>query len=278
MIISDTSALVLNWTLKDIWKSEGARAYFTGLDLRAADPLFKKFGDEENFIQTHLLSNRKFFVRKCAVEFAEECKAKHITAQVIILAAGIDPLSVEIASLYPNSIIFDVDKYQMKEKRNCLHEYDNIRFIECDITDIEFLKLRLVLKGWNRNRPTMLIMEGIMYYLTEDDIKKVLTSLSQYVSLFVCDIGLQPEFVNKKYRAHGVETRKKIMETVGLDFMNCFEPHQFIQIVKQSGFDSVQMVMVGDIQEERTGKRIPFDSEEPSAWVTMIKADNYHSI
>jgi hypothetical protein len=28
MIVSDTSALVLNWTSKDIWKSKNARNYF----------------------------------------------------------------------------------------------------------------------------------------------------------------------------------------------------------------------------------------------------------
>ena len=277
MLISDTSALVLNWTLKDIWKSENARAYFTGLNLSAADPLFKKFGDEENFIQTHLMSNRKFFVRKCAVEFAQKCEAENETPQIIILAAGIDPLSVEIASLYPNSVVFDVDKYQMTEKQNHLgEECPNIKFIECDITDTQLLKQKLISKGWNYSVPCMLIMEGIMYYLVEDNIKKVLSSFSPHVSTFVCDIGLTPELVSEKYREHGMETRKKIMETVGLDFINCYEPDHFIQLLKKSGFSSVEIVTLGEIQKQRTGQRIPFDGDGSSAWVVMITAENLH--
>src|SRR6478609_5861684 len=103
MIISDTSALVLNWTSKDVWQSKNARDFFNNLDLSAADILYKKFDRHLDFVQSQSLTNRKFFIRKCAVEFLEQCKTENKTGQVIILAAGIDPLSVEIASLYPHS-------------------------------------------------------------------------------------------------------------------------------------------------------------------------------
>ena len=72
MIIADTSALVLNWTSKEIWKSKNARDYFDGLDLSAADTLYKMFDKKLGFIQCHLLSNRKFFVRKCVIQFLEQ--------------------------------------------------------------------------------------------------------------------------------------------------------------------------------------------------------------
>jgi len=116
MIISDTSALVLNWSAPDIWKSQNARDYFNRLNLSAADNLLKLFDEKENFMHTQAVSNRKFFVRKCAVEFLEKNK----DGQVVILAAGIAPLSVDLASLFPESTIFDIDKYLMRDKENFL--------------------------------------------------------------------------------------------------------------------------------------------------------------
>lgn len=210
MIISDTSALVLNWTSKNVWKSKNAQDYLSGLDLSAADILHKKFDEEENYLQTQLLSNRKFFVRKYAVEFLEKCKKENIHAQVIILAAGIDPLSVEIASLYPESKVFDVDKYSMSKKEKYLDNVcANIRFIECDITNIEMLKKILTEKGWNENEKCILIMEGITYYLYENDLRNILSFFAGRVSGLVCDFGIKAACVNKKDRFFGEVFVKK---------------------------------------------------------------------
>ncbi len=272
MNISDTSALVLNWTSKDVLHSKAAQNYFDSLDLSGADSLFKKFDKKENFLQTQLLTNRKFFVRKCTVQFLEKCKNENVSGQVIILAAGIDPLSVEVASLYPHCIIFDVDKYVMSEKENYLNNTcPNIQFIECDITNIELLREALAKKGWNTTLPSLLVMEGITYYLHENDLRNVLTFFAGAVSGFVCDFGLNPEFVNEQNRAHGIETRRKIIESVGLEFMNCYDPDYYMNIVKQCGFKNLERVTMKHIQAERTGESTPFNCNEP-AWVALVKS------
>ena len=271
MIIADTSALVLNWTSKDIWKSKNARDYFDGLDLSAADTLYKMIDEKLGVIQCHLLSNRKFFVRKCAIEFLEQCKVQHLNGQVIILAAGIDPLSVEVASLYPDSVVFDVDKYSMQEKEKYLnHTCANIKFIECDITNIKLLEAALVEKGWDKKQPAILIMEGITYYLTENDLRNILIFFAKNISNLVCDFGLKPECVDEPNRMHGVELRDKIKKSVGLEFMNCYEPGYYMNLIKQCGFKNAVRFTMADIQTERTGDISPFEGHEP-AWVSLVK-------
>jgi O-methyltransferase involved in polyketide biosynthesis len=271
MIIADTSALVLNWTSKETWKSKNARDYFDGLDLSAADTLYKMFDKELDLIQCHLLSNRKFFVRKCVIEFLEQFKIQQVNAQVIILAAGIDPLSIEVASLYPDSVVFDVDKYSMKEKEKYLnHVCANIKFIECDITNIELLEASLVEKGWDKNQPGILIMEGITYYLTENELRNILTFFAKNISNLVCDFGLKPECVDEPNRKHGIEIKDKIKKSVGLEFMNCYEPDYYMNLVKQCGFKNPVRFTTGDIQIERTGDITPFEGIEP-AWVALVK-------
>lgn len=62
MIISDTSALVLNWTSKDVLKSRNARDYFARLDLSGADKLYKLFDEKLNHVQNQLQTNRKLII------------------------------------------------------------------------------------------------------------------------------------------------------------------------------------------------------------------------
>lgn len=272
MIISDTSALVLNWTSKDIWKSKNTREYLAGLDLSAADRLLQMFDSQENFMHTQSVSNRKFFVRKCAVEFLEQCRIGHVTGQVIILAAGIAPLSVEIASLHHDSIVFDVDKYLMNDKKRYLDNVcTNINFIECDVSNIELLEEKLVEKGWNKKQPGLVIMEGIIYYLSENDLRNVLSFFAGNNFSLACDFALKPECVNKKNRIYGVEVFRKIQESIGLEFVNFYEPGYYMSLVKECGFENPVRFTMGDIQTERTGETTPFDYDEPG-WIAVVKA------
>jgi len=271
MIIADTSALVLNWTSKDTWKTDNARNYFDALDLSAAAVLYERFDKEMHLIQFQMLSNRKFFVRKAAVEFLEQCNAERANGQVIILAAGIDPLSIELASLFSNSTIYDVDKYSLTEKEKYLNQAcPNIKFVQCDITNIELLAMALVEKGWNSQQPSILIMEGITYYLTENELRQVLAFFSKHLSNLVCDFGLQPESVDPAKRLTGIEIVHKIKESVKLDFMNCYEPGYFTDLVQQCGFEKPVRYSMAAIQAERTGEISPFEGEEP-AWVSLVK-------
>jgi O-methyltransferase involved in polyketide biosynthesis len=267
MLISATSALVLNWTSKDIWKSKNAREYFESLDLNEGESLLIKFSDQEKYMHTQSVTNRKYFVRKHIVEFLKENKK----GQVIILAAGIAPLSVEIASLFPESIVFDIDKYSMPDKEKHLNNTcPNIKFIEADITDIEFLKRAMIKNGWNPDKPSILVMEGITYYLLENDLKNILSFFAGNQARLVADFGLKPECVNEKNRIFGVAVFSKIKESVGLDFVNFYEPAYFIKLVKECGFENPKRFIMNDIQLERTGQKDPFNFEE-SGWISLVK-------
>lgn len=268
MIISDTSALVLNWTSPEIWKSSNAQNYFSKLDLSAGDELLKKFDIIENFMHTQAVTNRKFFVRKNAVEFL----GKNPQGQVIILGAGIAPLSVELTSLYPESIIFDVDKYQMKLKKQCLNgSCPNINFIECDVTNIEKLHKYLNEYGWNRNQPMILIMEGIIYYLPEEELRNILKFFAESNSLFVCDFGINLEMVHENNRKYGTEVFQKIIDEIRLDSVSFYEPDYFLKMVRDCGFKLPRRFTMRDIQIERTENPGPFDFEEPG-WISCVAA------
>lgn len=266
MIISDTSALVLNWTSPDIWKSQNAIDYFNRLDLSSGDTLLSLFDVTEHYMHFQAVSNRKYFVRKCAVEFLEKNK----DGQVVILAAGIAPLSVELASLYPESIVFDIDKYLMKDKEKFLNGVcPNIKFIECDITNIDVLHESLVQNEWNNVRPTILIMEGIIYYLQQIDLINILKFFAPGNSAFACDFGVTPELIDERNRIFGTEVFRKIKDSVGLNIVNFYDPDYFLKLLSANGYKLPIRYTMKDIQIERTGKPEPFDFENPE-WITCV--------
>jgi len=173
--------------------------------------------------------------------------------------------------LFPDSLVFDVDKFSLKEKESQLTQAcPNIKFVQCDITQIELLEAALVDKGWNNNQPAFLVLEGITYYLTENDLKNVLTFFAKHLSRMACDFGLLPASVHEASRMIGIEIVHKIKESVNLPFMNCYDPGCFMNLVSKSGFKDAERYSMALVQTERTGGPMPFHGDEP-AWVGLVK-------
>jgi len=155
MKISATSTLVLNWTDSNLWQSRETVNYNQQLDLSEGEPLFKLFSEEETFMHTQAVSGRKYFMKKRVLGFLEELRNQGESGQVIILAAGLAPLSVEIASLFPTCRVFDVDKFLMDEKKELINgKPSNIEFIECDITDLTVFRDKLLNHNFQLDKPT----------------------------------------------------------------------------------------------------------------------------
>ena len=273
MKISATSTLVLNWSDHSLWQSRETLAYNAQLDLSEGEKLFKLFSEEENFMHKQAVSGRKYFMKKKVLSFLQELFKVEKSGQVIILAAGLAPLSIEIASLYPSSRVFDVDKYLMDEKRELINgEPSNIEFIDCDITDLIALSDKLVNHNLKFDKPSIAVMEGIIYYLPTDSLKNILNFLQKNNIAFVGDFCLKPELVNKKTRFYLTDVFRKIKEEVSLDFINFYSAEETIDLLQEAGYKKISVLNMQQIQEERVGEKNPF-SEKNSCWVMNIYAE-----
>jgi O-methyltransferase involved in polyketide biosynthesis len=270
--ISATSALVLNWTDEKIWQSNLAAEYMRDLDLSEGQSLLERFSTEENLMHTQTVSCRKFFVRKTVCDFLERLQREGKSGQVVILAAGLAPLSVEIANLFPASAVFDVDIHNMREKQELLGgRASNIAFCECDITDIEKLDSALAGEGFRKGEPTIAVLEGILYYLTPDALRNILKYLSENQAAVVGEFGLKPELVNKDTRVHLLDVFAKIQEQVKLDFVTFYSEESINGLFRDAGFGSVTLNNFQAIQKERTGDEFPFMFPE-SSWIMSFSA------
>jgi O-methyltransferase involved in polyketide biosynthesis len=273
MKISATSTLVLNWSDQNLWQRQQTIAYNAQLDLSEGEQLFKLFSEEETFMHKQAVSGRKFFMKKKVLEFLQELSKEEKSGQVIILAAGLAPLSVEIASHFPSSNVFDIDKFLMDDKKRLVKgNPSNIEFIECDITSLDTLSNNLLKHNFNFDIPSIAVMEGIIYYLTKDSFKNILHFLKKNNIAFTGDFCLKPELVNEKTQFYLTDVFRKIKEGVQLDFINFYSVEEITDLLKDAGYENVNVSNMQQVQEERVGDKQPF-SEDNSCWVMNIYAE-----
>lgn len=270
MKISATSALVLNWSAPNLWQTTQALDYLNNLDMSKGKELIDQFDETANYWHTQVVSGRKFWMKKATLEFLKH----YPQAQIIILGAGIAPLSIEIGSLYPSCKIFDVDQYAMAEKEALVNKNpNNIKFIECDVSNITLLQKKLNDAGFNPHVPSMIIMEGIVYYISSDSLLSILKHFRQFDPVITCDFSVFSEKVNEKTRGYLTDVRKKIINYANLSFFTCYDENEMAQLFKMAGFQNVRLINTRQIQKERTGSEEPFTANDIS-WNRVILASS----
>ena len=166
--ISSTSALIMMLADCKVHTSELARRYAGMLDLSSGRNLFDAcisywphYGE--------VVRNRK----SCVFRMVEDAVAKDGAEQVVIFGAGFDALSLEIYARHGHCRIFELDIANMEAKAGLVRSIDRnaseaIRHIGMDVTQTDLLLPSLAKHGWSPGAPSVLVFEGISYYIQED--------------------------------------------------------------------------------------------------------------
>ncbi|NTW51516.1 MAG: hypothetical protein HGB22_02860 [Chlorobiaceae bacterium] len=171
-LIADTSALVLLWCGHEIYHSGAVRDYANMLDLGRGKRLFEKC----NRIWSEygsVIRYRKLCIAREAVAIIGQ---EHIR-QVAILGAGFSMLGIELAATFPNLEVFELDHDQMQEKEkmtNRLSFAENSRLacVSADVEDIARCRFLLSEAGWRQDEPTLLLIEGLSYYISKEAVRR----------------------------------------------------------------------------------------------------------
>jgi len=267
MKISSTSALVLNWSDLKMYPGEKTQNYIKQLDLSEGDSLLRTMDDDQDYFHIKSVSGRKYFMWKHACAFLKE----HKNGQVVIMAAGIAPLSPALAEMYPESIIYDIDIHSMKEKSELLSPYfNNIHFIDCDITNTNELNEKLKNKGFIDTHPTMVIIEGIVYYLTRNQLLELLKWSRTINSIVIGDYCLPQHLVTEKNKNYH-NVFDVISKLLSLQNIELYSREDFVLQLKQAGYNEIEIQTLTQIHPERTGDTTTF-AEEGSSWIEFWKA------
>lgn len=140
----------------------------------------------------HVIKNRKWIIRRWSNQILDEGDIK----QVVIIAAGLSPQGLEISENYDDVTVYELDLSNMAQKADLVNGMGgapkNIRFITADLTDIDACRKVLMDQGWDPDAPTLLVAEGISYYLSRQDFLQCF-ELAQKGSRAIVDYLVPPD-------------------------------------------------------------------------------------
>lgn len=177
--LSSTSALVLLWARQDCYSSENAKNYLNHLDLSAGNALYEQCQKVCSYYD-EVIKNRKYGV----FDLIRKCLSEEVGIQQIVIAgAGLDALGVEAAYYYPQAKVFELDIDNMDVKSGLFSKVEdapqtNIACINTDLSDASGTHASLIRYGWNPTVQTLLILEGISYYLAPYAIQKLVQTIN----------------------------------------------------------------------------------------------------
>jgi len=243
------------------------------LDLSAGDELYKNCSAVwEPYHE--IIKNRKFGV----FSLLESILNENENYQIIILAAGIAPLSLDILEKFPNTKIFDTDIENMNIKKELYEQTagekitESIKFIQTDIINVTEFKKRLAEHGWDENKKSIVIAEGISYYLSEDELWNTFSIFqSKSKSNFII---LESRLPYDKVADDMKEIQEKVWvylkETLNLNHVTRYYDEKINEYSAKINGEVIEKFSMKDIEMMRYGKNELF-KEHNSGWIEIRK-------
>ena len=263
--LSATSAFVLLLAKQGCYKTRSTKLYLNQLDLNEGMLLYNWCREVCSFYD-EVIKNRKFGVLNLVNKYFSD---RTQNQQLVIAGAGLDPLSIEVKELYPNSKIFELDEENMDIKSDLYSKSGNISFIQANLLNASGVYKNLAEHGWSPLKPTLLVFEGISYYLHLDSIQNLFKVLNPEFIIFEF---LKPE---NEIAVDRVDIPKKVFDKISsmceLPFIGRFGYEQLEKLFTPfllKGKFSMQR-----LERMRTGSNKFFPSDE-SGWIEVCLLKN----
>ncbi len=259
--LSSTSALVILMAGRESYASAAAQRYLRALDLseghdlHRATRLASPLADE-------CLKNRKFGVPW----LLERAMRSHRPPQQVVLAgAGLDAMGIEFLSRFPALRIFELDSENMDRKAQLLAAcgISGITCIEADLTRPGASRAALAAGGWRAQDATLLLLEGISYYLPRPALESLVRGLDPAFTIFEF---LKPAHTLKAAAArHAEAIFGTLVEACALPPMTRYTLEE---IEASLGLPVLAHCPMAVLEEKRTGRRRHFPDAR-SSWIEI---------
>ena len=265
--ISATSALVLLWTDRSVYQGGMAKRFLDGVDLEAGRPLSDRIHQISNISKIEV-TNRKFAVGKFCDRFLESVP----DAQVVFLASGLDPRSIDVAERHPRCSVYDIDSENMDVKERLGREIGgprNIAFCPGDVSNApEILRGR----GWDPGRATLVVAEGITYYVPKRAFREILSRLVTPSGGLILEYSVPEDLVDEENRPPYTEYFVVARELLGLpDPLLRYTPAEVESLADLIGGRISETLDQRKVEAERTGANDLYSGTNPGViWVSYI--------
>jgi O-methyltransferase involved in polyketide biosynthesis len=173
--VASTSALVLTY-VKSLYQEGWGKKYLAHIDFSQVKGLADELSRITPLFREALLL-RKGMVR----HLIKQLMRQHPRQQLCILAAGLDPLALQVTEYFSEqqlTSIYEVDSANMREKQEIYATIgfndDRLHTLQADINNTHQLINTLIDAGYDPQQPTLIVFEGIMHYISEEQFLSIM--------------------------------------------------------------------------------------------------------
>ena len=287
--LSQTSSLVLICDQGKSYQSPEVKKFLSRLDLSEGRKMYRKI----EYLKPHLdevIPNRKFLIHnhirnilrqdRPPVQVPQDRVARPAQVgnilrqdrppvQVLSLACGWDPVLLKMSREFPTHRFFGVDNESVQTQKRLIKEIApraQIFYIKANITDTKQMIKKLSKAGWKNHHPTLLLVEGISYYIPPKIFWTTLKTLKQHIK---ADCHVCGDFLIdwKKQKISPLSQKLAMMifdmiKTVCSQEYYPYTVRQINQKLKYAGFSKIKFFTQSEIQKQRTGAIHPWKKEE----------------
>jgi methyltransferase (TIGR00027 family) len=204
-------------------------------------------------------------------------EARRGVSQYVILGAGLDTFAQRRPELASKLRIFEVDRPGPQEwKRQRLLELgygipDSLRFVPVDFESGASWWDRLLVAGFDAQRPAVVASTGVSMYLTRDAIADTLRQIATLASgsTLAMTFLLPVELADAEERP-GYEMSIQGARRSGTPFISFFAPEEMLSLARECGFRDAQHVSAAELTRRYFAGRT--DGLRPGAEELLVAA------
>ena len=271
MRLDHTAALVTSWAAP-LYEQGPTAAFVDQLDLSQGQELLARCHDVCPWYG-EVIRDRKHFLRHL---IQRELATRAQQCQVVIPAAGVSPLALELLLSQPDRVtkVIEVDIAGAAEKHRLYsavapHLANRIACITADITAAGFSAEMLEVEGgYQPDAPTIVLFEGISYYITEAQLRHAMGVFrsAQQQNLIILEHLLPCALVNEARRSIPSGIFRTIGTYAGLSNIRCYSPGDVESLFQSLRGSNVRHYSSTDMERLRNEKPRRF-VEDGDGWI-----------
>ncbi len=249
--VAPTAALVL-YHARSLYESGPEKTYYSQIDFSDIQQLSEKMeASYKDFAYTVLC--RKRFFRYLLDQYLSEDSP----VQVCILGAGLDPISLHLLGQYDHAItnIFEVDMDHLAIKERLLPGNKKLHFIQADITDTLHLLDRLRDAGYSPAFPTLVIFEGVLPYIGDEQFLNIMQLFRTVnkTNVVLMDYILPEEYMPDSMLPAWLAIKKGVEAFIGGSLYSC-NRQQIFNLVAVLHGDVASVDSMQDVEFKLNGR------------------------
>ena len=194
---------------------------------------------------------------------------------MVFLGSGIDPKSIDVAELYPQTSVFDVDMDNMQIKMEINQKIagpSNIAFCKGNVGNAQEVVASLSQHGYSQDRVTLVVAEGIAYYVSKELFRESLKALSTQKGGAIIEYALPNEALTYPEMATNYKRNfENVQSLIKWPTPLCrYTTQEMSALADFLGGRLAQTLNQQEIERERTGENLHYKDHTGCLYVSLI--------